>query len=191
MGYLYQFLCSLLTRFGFHKMLCFDDTSYIHSADRPFDRSSRAAGCNLLLDRVRCIRVRHRPAVRQNLLGRERPRRHVRLLSVMSDKNYTTSTTVNFPASRAQDLTKSVCAHFSCFIDNAYTALCGIIAPALVILMTAGIVFIHAFQITPQWQAYDDVYRGRYNINGNFRLSVWSQKYGLSSLQLLLQFRRI
>ena len=55
---------------------------------------------------------------------------------------------------------------FRCFIDNAYTALCGIIAPVLVVLMVVGIVFIQAFQLMPQWQAYDDVYKGRYNLNG-------------------------
>ena len=53
-----------------------------------------------------------------------------------------------------------------CFITNPYAALCGAIAPALIVLMVMGIVFIQAFQITPQWQAYDDVYRGRYNLNG-------------------------
>ena len=33
-----------------------------------------------------------------------------------------------------------------------------------------AIVFVKAFQVTPQWQAYDDIYRGRYNIKGEITL---------------------
>ena len=55
---------------------------------------------------------------------------------------------------------------YSCFLTNAYASVGGIIVPVLLLLLMAGIVFIKAFQLTPQWQAYDDVYRGRYNITG-------------------------
>ena len=53
-----------------------------------------------------------------------------------------------------------------CFITNAYTGLGGIIGPVLVCLIVVGVVFIQAFQVTPQWQAYDDLYKGRYNLHG-------------------------
>lgn len=53
-----------------------------------------------------------------------------------------------------------------CFITNSYSALGGVIAPVLLILLFVAVVFVKAFQVTPQWQAYDDIYRGRYNING-------------------------
>lgn len=49
---------------------------------------------------------------------------------------------------------------------NAYAGLGGIIVPVLLMLIMVGIIFMKAFQVTPQWQAYDDIYRGRYNING-------------------------
>lgn len=52
-----------------------------------------------------------------------------------------------------------------CFITNSYSALGGVIAPVLLILLFVAVVFVKAFQVTPQWQAYDDIYRGRYNIN--------------------------
>jgi hypothetical protein len=55
---------------------------------------------------------------------------------------------------------------FSCFITNPYAALGGLIAPALIFIMVLAVVFIQSFQVTPQWQAYDDIYRGRYNVNG-------------------------
>ena len=54
----------------------------------------------------------------------------------------------------------------SCFIVNAYAGLGGVIIPVILILVAIGIIFMKAFQLTPQWQAYDDIYRGRYNING-------------------------
>ena len=53
-----------------------------------------------------------------------------------------------------------------CFVTNAVAGLAGVVAPCLVCLMVVGIVFIQAFQITAQWQSYDDVFKGRYNING-------------------------
>ncbi|XP_064619709.1 adhesion G-protein coupled receptor V1-like [Lineus longissimus] len=52
-----------------------------------------------------------------------------------------------------------------CFITNPYAALGGVIAPALIFIMVLAVVFIQSFQVTPQWQAYDDIYRGRYNVN--------------------------
>ncbi|KAL8615958.1 hypothetical protein ACOMHN_034634 [Nucella lapillus] len=51
-----------------------------------------------------------------------------------------------------------------CFLTNAYASVGGIIVPVLLILVLSGIIFIRVFQLIPQWQAYDDVYRGRYNI---------------------------
>ncbi|KAK7116621.1 hypothetical protein V1264_002272 [Littorina saxatilis] len=50
-----------------------------------------------------------------------------------------------------------------CFLTNAYASVGGIIVPVLLLLLMSGIVFIKAFQLSPQWQAYDDIYRGRYN----------------------------
>lgn len=55
---------------------------------------------------------------------------------------------------------------FRCFITNAYAGLGGVILPVLLMLVVVAAVFVKAFQVTPQWQAYDDIYRGRYNING-------------------------
>ncbi|KAL4228132.1 hypothetical protein ACF0H5_013567 [Mactra antiquata] len=52
-----------------------------------------------------------------------------------------------------------------CFITNAYAGLGGVILPVLLMLVVVAAVFVKAFQVTPQWQAYDDIYRGRYNIN--------------------------
>ena len=53
-------------------------------------------------------------------------------------------------------------------MTNAYAGLGGLIIPVILILIAVGVVFMKAFQVTPQWQAYDDIYRGRYNINGIF-----------------------
>ena len=53
-----------------------------------------------------------------------------------------------------------------CFITNPYAALGGIIIPILLMLVVTGVIFVKAFQILPGWQAYDDIYRGRYNYNG-------------------------
>ncbi|XP_041376199.1 adhesion G-protein coupled receptor V1-like [Gigantopelta aegis] len=52
-----------------------------------------------------------------------------------------------------------------CFITNAYSVLGGIIIPVLLMLTVTGVIFVKAFQILPGWQAYDDIYRGRYNYN--------------------------
>ncbi|XP_060082724.1 adhesion G-protein coupled receptor V1-like [Ylistrum balloti] len=62
-----------------------------------------------------------------------------------------------------------------CFITNPYAALGGVILPVLLMLLVVGVVFVKAFQVTPQWQAYDDIYRGRYNINEiRTLLSFWA-----------------
>lgn len=51
-------------------------------------------------------------------------------------------------------------------MTNAFVGLAGLISPSVLCLMVVGIIFIQVFQVTPQWQAYDDVYKGRYNILG-------------------------
>nr|XP_006812422.1 PREDICTED: G protein coupled receptor 98-like protein isoform X1 [Saccoglossus kowalevskii] len=50
-----------------------------------------------------------------------------------------------------------------CFIPNAYASLAGVIAPTFMFLFFVAVVFMQAYQVTPQWKQYDDVYVGRYN----------------------------
>ncbi|XP_053555694.1 LOW QUALITY PROTEIN: adhesion G-protein coupled receptor V1 [Bombina bombina] len=50
-----------------------------------------------------------------------------------------------------------------CFIPNVYTALFTVALVPLVCLVVVFVVFIHAYQVTQQWKAYDDVFRGRPN----------------------------
>ncbi|TKS78901.1 G-protein coupled receptor 98 [Collichthys lucidus] len=50
-----------------------------------------------------------------------------------------------------------------CFIPNIYAALCTAVLVPLICLVAVLVVFIHAYQVTQQWKAYDDVYRGRTN----------------------------
>ncbi|XP_029429217.1 adhesion G-protein coupled receptor V1 [Rhinatrema bivittatum] len=50
-----------------------------------------------------------------------------------------------------------------CFIPNVYVALFTAALVPLVCLVVVFVVFIHAYQVTPQWKAYDDVFRGRTN----------------------------
>ncbi|KAF3695921.1 Monogenic audiogenic seizure susceptibility protein 1 -like protein [Channa argus] len=50
-----------------------------------------------------------------------------------------------------------------CFIPNIYVALCTAVLVPLICLVAVVVVFIHAYQVTQQWKAYDDVYRGRTN----------------------------
>ncbi|XP_070543508.1 adhesion G-protein coupled receptor V1-like isoform X2 [Ptychodera flava] len=50
-----------------------------------------------------------------------------------------------------------------CFIPNAYAALAGVLGPVVLLLFFVAIVFVQAYQVTPQWKQYDDVYAGRYN----------------------------
>lgn len=53
-----------------------------------------------------------------------------------------------------------------CFIPNIYAALSTAVLVPLVCLVTVLVVFIHAYQVTQQWTAYDDLYRGRSNSSG-------------------------
>ncbi|XP_031160888.2 adhesion G-protein coupled receptor V1 isoform X2 [Sander lucioperca] len=50
-----------------------------------------------------------------------------------------------------------------CFIPNIYAALCTAVLVPLICLVAVMVVFIHAYQVTQQWKAYDDMYRGRTN----------------------------
>ncbi|XP_053330924.1 adhesion G-protein coupled receptor V1 [Spea bombifrons] len=50
-----------------------------------------------------------------------------------------------------------------CFIPNVYAALFTAALVPLVCLVVVLVVFIHAYQVTQQWKAYDDVFRGRTN----------------------------
>ncbi|XP_058583138.1 adhesion G-protein coupled receptor V1 isoform X4 [Neofelis nebulosa] len=50
-----------------------------------------------------------------------------------------------------------------CFIPNIYAGLfTGALVP-LTCLVVVFVVFIHAYQVKPQWKAYDDIFRGRTN----------------------------
>ncbi|KAL0192886.1 hypothetical protein M9458_011182, partial [Cirrhinus mrigala] len=50
-----------------------------------------------------------------------------------------------------------------CFIPNVYAALCTAALVPLICLVGVLVIFVHAYQVTQQWKAYDDVYRGRTN----------------------------
>ncbi|XP_056394317.1 adhesion G-protein coupled receptor V1 isoform X2 [Hyla sarda] len=50
-----------------------------------------------------------------------------------------------------------------CSIPNVYAALFTAALVPLVCLVVVVVVFIHAYQVTQQWKAYDDVFRGRPN----------------------------
>uniref|UniRef100_UPI003AAD5B8E adhesion G-protein coupled receptor V1 n=1 Tax=Centroberyx gerrardi TaxID=166262 RepID=UPI003AAD5B8E len=50
-----------------------------------------------------------------------------------------------------------------CFIPNVYAALSTAVLVPLICLVAVLVVFIHAYQVTQQWKAYDDIYRGRTN----------------------------
>ncbi|XP_060091684.1 adhesion G-protein coupled receptor V1 isoform X2 [Heteronotia binoei] len=50
-----------------------------------------------------------------------------------------------------------------CFIPNIYAALFTAVLVPLMCLVVVFVVFIHAYQVTSQWKAYDDVFRGRAN----------------------------
>ncbi|XP_060927102.1 adhesion G-protein coupled receptor V1 [Limanda limanda] len=50
-----------------------------------------------------------------------------------------------------------------CFIPNIYAALSTAVLVPLICLVAVLVVFIHAYQVTQQWKAYDDIYRGRTN----------------------------
>ena len=57
-----------------------------------------------------------------------------------------------------------------CFIPNTYAGLASAVGPVLLLLMSVGLVFTQAYLVTPQWKHYDDIFRGHYNIRGNFAL---------------------
>ncbi|XP_077417871.1 adhesion G-protein coupled receptor V1 isoform X3 [Vanacampus margaritifer] len=50
-----------------------------------------------------------------------------------------------------------------CFIPNIYAALCTAVLVPLICLVAVMVVFIHAYKVSQQWKAYDDIYRGRTN----------------------------
>ncbi|KAM6225436.1 adhesion G-protein coupled receptor V1 [Rhynchocyon petersi] len=50
-----------------------------------------------------------------------------------------------------------------CFIPSIYAALFTAVLVPLMCLVVVFVVFIHAYQVKPQWKAYDDVFRGRTN----------------------------
>ncbi|KAJ8285558.1 hypothetical protein GJAV_G00028220 [Gymnothorax javanicus] len=50
-----------------------------------------------------------------------------------------------------------------CFIPNVYAALCTAALVPLICLVAVFVVFIHAYMVTHQWKAYDDLFRGRTN----------------------------
>ncbi|XP_015216090.2 adhesion G-protein coupled receptor V1 isoform X1 [Lepisosteus oculatus] len=50
-----------------------------------------------------------------------------------------------------------------CFIPNVYAALCTAALVPLACLVGVFVVVVHAYQVTQQWKAYDDVFRGRAN----------------------------
>ncbi|XP_059910298.1 adhesion G-protein coupled receptor V1-like [Gadus macrocephalus] len=50
-----------------------------------------------------------------------------------------------------------------CFMPNVYAALSSAALVPLVCLVVVLVVFINAYQVTSQWKAYDDLYRGRTN----------------------------
>ncbi|XP_061528205.1 adhesion G-protein coupled receptor V1 isoform X2 [Phycodurus eques] len=50
-----------------------------------------------------------------------------------------------------------------CFIPNIYAALCTAVLVPLICLVAVLVIFIHTYQVSQQWKAYDDVYRGRTN----------------------------
>uniref|UniRef100_A0A673L5Y6 G-protein coupled receptors family 2 profile 2 domain-containing protein n=1 Tax=Sinocyclocheilus rhinocerous TaxID=307959 RepID=A0A673L5Y6_9TELE len=53
-----------------------------------------------------------------------------------------------------------------CFIPNVYAALFTAALVPVICLVGVLVIFIHAYQVTQQWKAYDDVYRGRTNSSG-------------------------
>uniref|UniRef100_A0A452G4T7 Adhesion G-protein coupled receptor V1 n=1 Tax=Capra hircus TaxID=9925 RepID=A0A452G4T7_CAPHI len=50
-----------------------------------------------------------------------------------------------------------------CFIPNVYAALFTAALVPVTCLVVVFVVFTHAYQVKPQWRAYDDVFRGRTN----------------------------
>ncbi|KAI7812377.1 adhesion G-protein coupled receptor V1-like isoform X1 [Triplophysa rosa] len=50
-----------------------------------------------------------------------------------------------------------------CFIPNIYAALCTAALVPLICIVGVLVIFIHTYQVTQHWKAYDDIYRGRTN----------------------------
>lgn len=67
-----------------------------------------------------------------------------------------------------------------CFIPNAYAALFTAALVPLMCLVVVFVVFIHAYQVTPQWKAYDDIFRGRTNAAGKMHRLPLSKQVRLS-----------
>ncbi|TWW59996.1 G-protein coupled receptor 98 [Takifugu flavidus] len=67
-----------------------------------------------------------------------------------------------------------------CFIPNIYAALSTAVLVPLICVVTVLVVFIHAYQVTQQWKAYDDVYRGRTNSSAD--RSGWRQQNLLQTI---------
>ena len=58
----------------------------------------------------------------------------------------------------------------SCFLTNEFTALAGIVFPALCVFSLLAVVLVRAYQISAQWSLYDDLYRGRTNYKGVYNI---------------------
>ncbi|KAM9822621.1 adhesion G-protein coupled receptor V1 isoform 2-T2 [Syngnathus typhle] len=50
-----------------------------------------------------------------------------------------------------------------CFLPNIHAALCAAVLVPLICLVVVLVVIFHAYRVSYQWKAYDDVYRGRAN----------------------------
>ncbi|XP_043920117.1 adhesion G-protein coupled receptor V1 [Protopterus annectens] len=50
-----------------------------------------------------------------------------------------------------------------CFIPNVYAALFTAALVPMMCLVGVFVVFVHAYQVTQQWKAYDDIFKGRTN----------------------------
>ncbi|KAB0362035.1 hypothetical protein FD754_006191, partial [Muntiacus muntjak] len=70
-----------------------------------------------------------------------------------------------------------------CFIPNIYAALFTAALVPLMCLVVVFVVFIHAYQVKPQWKAYDDVFRGR--TNAAVAAHVWLLKKVLHMLSVV------
>lgn len=69
----------------------------------------------------------------------------------------------------------SSCPSSRCFIPNIYAALCTAVLVPLICLVAVLVVFIHAYQVTQQWKAYDDIYRGRTNSTGTQLTCIYAK----------------
>lgn len=83
-----------------------------------------------------------------------------------------------------------------CFIPNIYAALFTAALVPLMCLVVVFVVFIHAYQVKPQWKAYDDIFRGRTNAAGLegtvFALWRWELFMGGEmSLNIFIKKKRV